>query len=54
MPSSVGGRRPRCSRRGSAARTADLIPVVEAIRAEGITSAIGIAKVLNDRGTPTI
>jgi len=38
----------------SAARTADLIPVIEAIRAEGITSATGIAKVLNDRGLPTI
>jgi len=37
----------------SAARTADLIPVIEAIRAEGITSATGIAKVLNDRGIPT-
>jgi DNA invertase Pin-like site-specific DNA recombinase len=37
----------------SAARTADLIPVIEAIRADGITSATGIAKVLNDRGIPT-
>jgi hypothetical protein len=37
----------------SAARTADLIPVIEAIRADGVTSATGIAKVLNDRGIPT-
>jgi hypothetical protein len=40
-------------RRKAAARTADLIPVIEAIRAEGISAAVGIAKALNDRGIPT-
>lgn len=39
--------------RKAAARTADLIPVIEAIRAEGISAAVGIAKALNDRGIPT-
>jgi DNA invertase Pin-like site-specific DNA recombinase len=34
-------------------RTADLLPVIDAIRAEGITSATGIAKALNQRGIPT-
>jgi hypothetical protein len=29
------------------------LPVVEAIRAEGITGATGIAKALNERGIPT-
>jgi hypothetical protein len=29
------------------------LPVVEAIRAEGIISATGIAKALNERGIPT-
>jgi hypothetical protein len=37
----------------TASRTADLLPVVEAIRAKGITSATGIAKALNERGIPT-
>jgi DNA invertase Pin-like site-specific DNA recombinase len=37
----------------SASRTADLRPVIDAIRAEGITSAMGIAKALNERGIPT-
>ena len=37
----------------SEARTADLMPVIDAIRAEGITSATGIAKALNERGIPT-
>jgi DNA invertase Pin-like site-specific DNA recombinase len=37
----------------AASRTADLMPVVEAIRAEGVTSAAGIAKALNERGIPT-
>jgi DNA invertase Pin-like site-specific DNA recombinase len=36
-----------------AARAKDLAPVIEAIRAEGITSATGIAKPLNERGIPT-
>jgi DNA invertase Pin-like site-specific DNA recombinase len=37
----------------AAARAKDLAPVIEAIRAEGITSATGIAKALNERGIPT-
>jgi DNA invertase Pin-like site-specific DNA recombinase len=36
----------------AASRTADLLPVINAIRADGITSATGIAKALNDRGVP--
>ena len=36
----------------AAARAKDLAPVVAAIRAEGITSATGIAKALNERGIP--
>jgi DNA invertase Pin-like site-specific DNA recombinase len=37
----------------AAARAKDLAPVIEAIRAEGIRSAAGIAKALNLRGIPT-
>jgi hypothetical protein len=37
----------------AAARAGDLAPVIEAIRAQGITSATGIAKALNERGIPT-
>jgi DNA invertase Pin-like site-specific DNA recombinase len=37
----------------SASRTADLLPVINAIQAEGITSATGIARALNQRGIPT-
>ena len=37
----------------SASRTADLLPVIGEIREEGITSATGIAKALNERGIPT-
>ena len=37
----------------AATRARDLAPVIEAIRAEGITSATGIAKALNERGIPT-
>ena len=37
----------------AASRRADLLPVIEAIRAAGITSATGIAKALNERGVPT-
>ena len=37
----------------ASSRAADLLPVIEAIRAEGITSATGIAKVLNKRSIPT-
>jgi DNA invertase Pin-like site-specific DNA recombinase len=37
----------------AAARAKDLAPVIEAIRAEGITSATGIAKALNERGIPS-
>jgi DNA invertase Pin-like site-specific DNA recombinase len=40
-------------RASAAARAKDLAPVIEAIRAEGITSATGIAKALNERGIPT-
>jgi DNA invertase Pin-like site-specific DNA recombinase len=36
----------------AAARAADLLPVINDIRADGITSATGIAKVLNARGVP--
>ena len=35
------------------ARTADLLPVINALRGQGITSATGLAKALNDRGIPT-
>jgi hypothetical protein len=53
-PSAVSARSPRVGRRAkSASRTADLLPVIDAIRAEGITSATGIAKALNERGIPT-
>src|SRR6266481_4955102 len=37
----------------AAARATDLAPVIEAIRAEGVTSATGVAKALNERGIPT-
>src|SRR6266849_1141171 len=37
----------------AAARAKDLAPVIEGIRAEGITSDTGIAKALNKRGIPT-
>ena len=37
----------------AAARAEDLAPVIEAIRAQGITSAAGIAKALNERKIPT-
>jgi DNA invertase Pin-like site-specific DNA recombinase len=37
----------------AASRTSDLLPVIGAIRAEGVTSATGIAKALNERGIPT-
>jgi hypothetical protein len=37
----------------SFARAKDLAPLIEAIRAEGIISATGIAKALNERGIPT-
>jgi hypothetical protein len=42
------------ARRAKAAgRAKDPAPVIEAIRAEGITSATGIAKALNERGIPS-
>jgi len=31
-------------------RAADLLPIIDAIRAEGITSALQIAAALNERG----
>jgi DNA invertase Pin-like site-specific DNA recombinase len=37
----------------AAGRAADLLPVIDEIQAGGITSATGIAKVLNARGVPT-
>ena len=37
----------------AAVRAADLLPVIDEIKAGGITSATGIAKVLNARGVPT-
>ena len=40
-------------REKAASRTADLLPVIDTIRAEGVTSATGIAKALNERGIPT-
>jgi len=40
-------------REKAAARTADLLPVINTIRAEGVTSATGIATTLNERGIPT-
>jgi DNA invertase Pin-like site-specific DNA recombinase len=50
----LGRRRGVEARRAKAAsRTADLLPVIDGIRAEGITSATGIAKALNERGIPT-
>jgi hypothetical protein len=50
----LGRQKAAASRQAKAAsRTADLLPVIDAIRAEGITSATGIAKALNERGIPT-
>jgi DNA invertase Pin-like site-specific DNA recombinase len=37
---------------GRAVAKADLLPIINDIRAEGVTSATGIAKVLNARGVP--
>ena len=48
MPAAAEARRAK-----TASRNADLLPVVKAIRAEGIISATGIAKALNERGIPT-
>ena len=50
----LGWRRSAETRRARAGALAtDLLPIIEAIQAEGITSFGGIAKVLNDRGIPT-
>ena len=50
----LGWRRSAEKRKTKAANFAsDLLPVIEAIRAEGITSFGGIAKALNERGIPT-
>jgi DNA invertase Pin-like site-specific DNA recombinase len=50
----LGRKRGADARRAkAAARAKDLAPVIEAIRADGITSATGIAKALNERGIPT-
>ena len=52
--SELGWKRSADVRRSRAgALAADLLPVIEAIRAEGITSFGGIAKALNQRGIPT-
>ena len=40
-------------REKAASRTADLLPVIDTIRAEGVTSATGIATTLNERGIST-
>ena len=54
MTDELGRQKAAEVRQGKAAsRTADLLPVIDAIRAEGITSATGIAKALNERGIPT-
>jgi DNA invertase Pin-like site-specific DNA recombinase len=37
----------------AAARAADILPVIEHIRATGVTSVNGIARALNDQGIPT-
>jgi len=50
----LGRQRGAEARRARAtARAKDLAPVIEGIRAEGITSDTGIAKALNQRGIPT-
>lgn len=52
--SELGWRRSAEMRKAKAAAFAsDLLPLIEAIRAEGITSFGGIAKALNERGIPT-
>jgi len=52
--SELGWRRSAETRRSKAADlAADLLPVIEAIRAEGVNSFGGIAKALNQRGIPT-
>ena len=38
---------------GADARAADILPVINGIRAAGVTSANGIARALNERGIPT-
>jgi DNA invertase Pin-like site-specific DNA recombinase len=50
----LGRQRGAAARRAKAAsRTADLLPLIDTIRAEGVTSSTGIAKALNERGIPT-
>ena len=45
-----GGRKAAEARQAKAAsKTSDLLPVIDAVRAEGITSATGIAKAPNER-----
>ena len=44
------GRRTRIQR--AAKRAADLAPIIQAIKAEGITGTTGIAAALNARGVP--
>ena len=50
LSSLAQGRRTRIQR--SAKRAADLAPIIQAIKAEGITGVTGIAAALNARGVP--
>jgi len=50
----AGAERSAASRAAEASkRAAALLPIIDALKAEGITSASGIARALNDRGIPT-
>ncbi|EPY01625.1 recombinase family protein [Magnetospirillum fulvum] len=50
----AGAERSAASRAAEASKRASaLSPIIDAIRAEGVTSASGIARALNDRGIPT-
>jgi hypothetical protein len=49
----LGRERGAAVRREKAAAPADLLPVINTIRAEGVTSATGIATTLNERGIST-
>jgi hypothetical protein len=51
-PGAVGGRRlgVRAMRERAKARDVELLPSIEALQRQGITSARALAKALNDRG----
>jgi DNA invertase Pin-like site-specific DNA recombinase len=50
----AGAERSAASRaEGASKRAVTLLPIIDAIRAEGITSLGGIARALNERGIPT-